>query len=69
MGEAGTVLVRVVVDVKGLPRLVQLHQTSGFVRLDEQALNAMRAARFQPCTEKGSPIECSAIAPLVYELD
>ena len=69
MGEAGTVQVRVVVDVQGLPRQVSLHRSSGFARLDEQALVAMRAARFQPCTDGGRPIECQAIAPLAYELD
>jgi len=69
MNEAGTVMVKVVVDVKGLPRQVSLQQSSGFARLDEQALAAMRAARFQPCTDGGQPVECMAIAPLVYELD
>lgn len=69
LGEAGTVMVRVVVDVRGSPRQVSLHQSSGFARLDEQALTAMRAARFQPCTDNGHAIECMAIAPLAYELD
>lgn len=69
MGESGTVMVSVVVDLRGVPREVALHRSSGFARLDEQALHAMRAARFQPCTEQGQAIECTAIAPLAYELD
>jgi protein TonB len=69
LGESGTVLVRVVVDVNGLPRVVALHKSSGFSRLDEQALGAMRAARFKPCTRDGAPIDCEAIAPIAYELE
>lgn len=69
LGEAGTVLLRVVVDVRGLPRQVTLHRSSGFSRLDEQALAAMRAARFQPQTENGTPVEWIVIAPLQYEID
>lgn len=67
--ESGTVLLRVVVDVQGLPRSVTLHRSSGFQRLDEQALGAMRRARFFPCTEGGQPVECESIAPIVYELE
>lgn len=68
-GESGTVLLRVVVDVQGLPRSVTLHRSSGFRRLDEQALGAMRQARFFPCTDGGQPVECESIAPIVYELE
>lgn len=67
--EAGTVLLHVVVDVQGLPRSVSLRQSSGYGRLDEQALVAMRAARFVPCTDHGRPVECEADAPIVYELE
>jgi len=67
-GEQGTVLLNVVVDVRGLPRAVTLRRSSGFPRLDEQALSAMRAARFVPCTDQGAPVECEADAPIVYEL-
>ena len=67
--ESGTVLLHVVVDLQGLPRSVLLHRSSGFERLDEQALGAMRQARFFPCTEGGKPVECESIAPIVYELE
>lgn len=67
--EQGTVLLRLVVDAQGLPQQVSLHRSSGHARLDEQALQAMRAARFQPQTENGQPIAWTAIAPLAYELD
>jgi protein TonB len=69
LNETGTVVVRVIVDVRGLPRLVALNRSSGFSRLDEQALGAMRAARFKPCTRDGQPVECEALAPIAYELE
>jgi periplasmic protein TonB len=69
LGESGTVLLRVWVDAQGLPRQVSLHRSSGFARLDEQALAAMREARFQPVSDGGSAIDWVVIAPLQYEID
>ncbi|MFG6467280.1 TonB family protein [Roseateles sp. BYS87W] len=67
--ESGVVHVRVVVDVNGLPREVALAKSSGFARLDEQALQDIRTARFAPQTENGQPIEWEVITPMSYELD
>ncbi|MBK1714666.1 energy transducer TonB [Rubrivivax gelatinosus] len=67
--ESGTVVLHVVVDVRGHPRSVTLRRSSGFARLDEQALGAMRQARFLPCTENGQPFECESDAPIIYELE
>jgi protein TonB len=67
--ESGTVLLRVLVDTQGLPRQVSLHRSSGFARLDEQALAAMRQARFQTVNDGGNAIEWVVIAPLQYDVD
>lgn len=69
LGEHGTVWLRVRVGPDGLPREVSLHRSSGHARLDEQALWAMKRARFQPQTENGTPIEWIVVAPLQYEID
>lgn len=69
LGESGTVWLRVVVDTQGLPKAIQLHRSSGFARLDEQALAAMRQARFQPMEEAGQAFEWLVIAPLQFDLD
>lgn len=69
LGESGTVLLRVVFDTQGRVRQASVHRSSGFARLDEQALAAMRQARIQPFLENGQAIEVSALAPLAYELD
>ena len=42
---------------QGLPLQVALSRSSGYSRLDEQALWAMRQARFRPYTEDGRAIE------------
>lgn len=68
-GEHGIVWLRVVVDVRGLPAQVQLQRSSGFARLDEQALWAMRQARFKPQTDNGTPIELEVTAPIDYPLE
>lgn len=67
--ESGVVQLRVIVDVNGLPREITLAKSSGFARLDEQALQDMRGARFAPQTENGQPIEWEVIAPMSYEID
>lgn len=69
LGESGTVQLRVVVDTAGLPKQVTLHKSSGHARLDEQAMSAMRQARFKPQTENGVAIEWIVIAPLQYEIE
>lgn len=68
LGESGTVVLKVVVDVRGLPRQIVLHQSSGYSRLDEQALQAMRQARFKPYMENGEPQEMLVLTPIEYEL-
>ncbi len=67
--ESGTVLLRVLVDAQGLPRQITLHQSSGFARLDAQALAAMRQARFQVVSDNGQAIAWIVIAPLQYDVD
>lgn len=65
-GESGTVWLRVRVDVTGAPAVVSLHRSSGYARLDEQALWAMRQARFKPYAEDGRVLEVEVIAPVEY---
>ncbi|KPF43267.1 hypothetical protein D621_20110 [beta proteobacterium AAP51] len=68
-GETGVVWLRVVVDARGRPAMVQLHRSSGHARLDAQALEAMRQARFRPHTEDGVAVEVEVVAPIEYALE
>lgn len=69
LGEQGTVVLRVLVGTDGLPKSVTVQRSSGHARLDEQALWAMKRARFKPQTEDGVAIEWIVIAPLQYEIE
>jgi protein TonB len=68
-GESGTVWLRVLVDRRGQPSQVSVQRSSGHARLDEQALWAMRQARFKPYTENGQPFEIEVTAPIEYSLE
>jgi len=68
-GESGRSVVRVLIDEHGLPRTVQIAQSSGFKRLDDAALAAVRRARFRPYTERGQPQAGWALIPLTFELE
>ena len=68
-GEAGRVLLRVFIDEQGLPRQVQVNRSSGFARLDEAAIEALRKARFKPCIADGQPVAGWALVPLTFELN
>ena len=57
------------VGVDGLPQQVSVQRSSGFARLDDQAMSAMKRARFKPQTDQGVPIEWIVIAPLQYEIE
>lgn len=68
-GESGVVWLRVIVDTRGLPALVQVQRSSGHPRLDEQATWALRQAHFKPHTQNGTAIEVEVIAPIEYLLE
>lgn len=69
LGESGVVRLRVLVDEQGRPREIEVAKSSGFPRLDQAALVAMRAARFQPHLEDGQPRMVWVQAPLNFQLD
>lgn len=53
LGEQGSALLRVLVDERGKPTDIQVLKSSGYPRLDQQAVQAMRNARFKPHVEDG----------------
>jgi protein TonB len=68
-GETGRVLVRVLIDEKGDPLRLELQESSGFARLDDSAMSAIRAARFKPYTEDGQPRSVWVLIPIVFDLE
>ena len=56
MSEEGTVQVRVLVDERGRPKEVNVGKSSGFPRLDQAAVEAVRKWRFVAATNGSGPI-------------
>jgi protein TonB len=65
-GEQGKVLLRVRVDAKGDVEEIQLQASSGFARLDEAALSAVRRWRFSPARMGDRAVAGWAIVPVTF---
>jgi protein TonB len=68
LGEQGLVQLRLRIGTNGELLEVQLARSSGFERLDSQALRDIRSARFAPLVESGRAVEWEGLALLSYEL-
>lgn len=68
-GEQGRVQLGVLFDADGRPQAVQMLHSSGFARLDAQALEALRVARISPYLEDGRAVAVSTVVTLEYELE
>lgn len=68
-GETGRVLLRAEISPEGRVQQLDIQDSSGFRRLDQAALNAVRHWRFQPATANGQPIAGVALIPLRFTLD
>lgn len=70
LGESGEVVLKVLVDEQGRPKEIELTKSSGFPRLDQQAIQAMKAARFQPLIEEGvARVVWVTPGPLIFNLE
>ncbi len=68
LGESGIVHLRIVVDARGQLKDASVKKSSGFERIDAQALQDIRTARFAPYLENGQPLDWETTALLSYEL-
>ena len=69
MREEGRVLLLVRVSASGQAEAAQVRQSSGFERLDEAALAAVRQWRFVPARRGDEAVAASVLVPLVFRLD
>ena len=67
--EEGVVLLKVAVTAEGRPASVQLQRSSGFARLDQAALNAVRRWEFNPAREGLTPVACAVEVPVRFGLN
>jgi protein TonB len=66
--EVGTVQLRVRVSASGQALDIQLAKSSGYPRLDEAALTAVKKWTFQPALRSGSAIEAWVLVPIEFSL-
>lgn len=69
MGEQGKVVLRVLIDAEGQPQEIEIKQSSGYERLDQQALQAVRQWRFVPGKRNGVPEAMWNIVPINFVLE
>lgn len=69
MREEGQVLLRVRVSTEGLPVAVHLKESSGSVRLDAAARDAVEGWRFVPARQDDRPVEAWVVVPIVFKLE
>ena len=66
--EQGQVMLQVLVSTDGTAKEVRVDRSSGFPRLDEAALVAVRQWRFVPAKRGSEPIEDWVLVPIVFRL-
>jgi len=67
-GEEGTVRLKVLVDETGRPKDVEVAQSSGFTRLDDAAMQAVRRWRFQAARDASGPISAWTQVAITFKL-
>ena len=65
--EEGTVLLLVRVSAEGAPLSVEIRTSSGFERLDEAGLQAVRQWRFVPAKRGNDNVAASVLVPIQFK--
>jgi protein TonB len=68
LGEQGKVMLDVYVLADGSVGDIRVHQSSGFERLDDSALRAVRQWRFKPARQSGKQISMWYVQPITFDL-
>ena len=68
-GETGTAYVTFVIGPTGKVESISLKKSSGFSRLDDAALAAVRSSACKPYLENGQPIRAAYNQPFAFSLD
>ena len=69
LGETGVVVLRVELGESGNVALARVDRSSGYPRLDEAALSAVRTWRCLPATRNGQPVRAVAQQPFNFILN
>lgn len=66
--EQGTVILRVLVSADGLVQAVEIERTSGYIRLDRAARDAVKGWSFHPALRNGAAQSAWALVPVTFNL-
>jgi protein TonB len=69
MNEQGRVTLRVLVSAEGRAADVQIRSSSGSVRLDDAALDAVRRWKFVPAKRGSEPVAAWVLIPISFKLE
>ncbi len=69
MGEAGRVVLRVLVTAAGTPERVELRTSSGSQRLDGVALETVQRWKFIPARQGDTPVSAWVLVPILFTLE
>lgn len=69
LGETGKAVLRVELDETGRVSAAQIMTSSGFIRLDEAALAAVRSWRCEPARRDGQAVRAVAMQPFKFTLE
>jgi protein TonB len=67
-GETGVAWVRFVVGPSGKIENVELKKSSGYARLDDAAIDAVRGSSCKPYVENGEPVRAACTQPFEFSL-
>ncbi|WP_087740106.1 energy transducer TonB [Paraburkholderia piptadeniae] len=68
-GEVGTAMIHFVVGLTGRIENIELKRSSGYDRLDQAALDAMRSSSCKPYLENGEPVRAAYTQPFNFNLN
>lgn len=68
LGEQGKIVLRVLIGTDGLPQKIEIKQSSGYERLDRQAVDTVSRWRFVPGTRNGVPEAMWYLQPINFVL-
>ena len=68
LGEQGKIVLRVLIGADGIPQKVEIKQSSGFERLDRQAVDTVMRWRFVPGKRNGVPEAMWYLQPINFVL-
>ncbi|MFN4022457.1 MAG: energy transducer TonB [Hydrogenophilus thermoluteolus] len=68
LGEEGTVIIRALIEEDGHASIVQVEKSSGYLRLDRAAEEAVKKWKFKPGKKNGVPVAMWHLIPIKFEL-